>query len=148
MQIANHNSQLSPAPNTKFKAKTKCPSQQCKTILIIDDDEVVIDISEMMLRSLGYKVLKAHNGYDGLQLYKANKQEIDLIISDLQMPKMNGIDLLAELREIDPQVKVILSSGALTESDEIEVIIKGFSSFIRKPYNLETLQKKVVEICK
>ena len=146
METANYTSTLSRSSKSNFTAKADTLSQQCKTVLIIDDDEIVLTTSEMMLESLGYQVLKAHNGPSGLRLYKAHKQEIDLIISDLQMPKMNGIELLAELREIDPLVKVILSSGALIESDEIEVLFRGFSGFIKKPYNLETLQKKVVEI--
>jgi CheY-like chemotaxis protein len=62
------------------------------------------------------------------------------------MPKMNGKEVLHKLREIDPQIKVMLSSGALTEADEKNVINKGFNGFIKKPYKMNTLCEKMAEI--
>ena len=114
--------------------------------MLIDDEEIVINISEMMLKRLGYRVLKAHSGYEGLQLFEENKSAIDLIISDFEMPKMNGKEVMDKLREIDPQIKVILSSGALTNADEKNVVNKGFNGFIQKPYNMNTLCEKMAEI--
>jgi CheY-like chemotaxis protein len=129
-----------------FELKTDNSSKHEKTILLVDDEELVINISEMMLKKLGYKVLKAHNGYEGLQLFEENKYKIDLIISDLEMPRMSGNELMKKLREIDPQIKVVLSSGALTDADEKTVMNKGFNGFIKKPYNLSTLCEKMAEI--
>jgi CheY-like chemotaxis protein len=103
-------------------------------------------IIEMMLKKLGYTVLKAHSGHEGLQLFEENKSKIDLVISDLEMPKMNGKEVLDKLREIDPQIKVMLSSGALIDSDEQKVMNRGFSGFLKKPYNLNTLSEKMAEI--
>ena len=100
----------------------------------------------MMLKRFGHKVLKAHSGYEGLQLFKANKFKIDLIISDLNMPEMDGQELMDELRRIDPYVKVILSSGDLTEKVEIIAINSGFNGFIMKPYNMNTLCEKMAEV--
>jgi two-component system cell cycle sensor histidine kinase/response regulator CckA len=100
----------------------------------------------MMLKSLGYKVIKAHSGYEGLQLFEENKSKIDLIISDFEMPEMNGKEVMNKLRKIDPQIKVMLSSGALTDEDEKEVRNEGFNGFLKKPYNMNTLCMKMTEI--
>ena len=129
----------------ELKAKIRSTSGQGKTILLIDDEEMVIEISEMMLQKLGYKVLKAQDGHEGLQLFETNKTEIDLIISDLEMPEMNGKEVLDKLREIDPQIKVMLSSGALIDTDERSIINEGFDGFLKKPYNMTTLSEKMSE---
>ncbi len=146
MQLANIASNFGAAPERIFEAKVAASSAQEKTILLIDDEETVINISEMMLVRLGYRVLKAHSGHEGLKLYKKNKSAIDLIISDLEMPEMNGKEVMDKLREIDPQIKVVLSSGGLTEAEEKNVINKGFNGFIKKPYKMNTLCKKMAEI--
>ena len=146
MQLANIASNFGAAPERIFEAKVAASSAQEKTILLIDDEETVINISEMMLVRLGYRVLKAHSGHEGLKLYKQNKSTIDLIISDLEMPEMNGKEVMDKLREVDPQIKVVLSSGGLTEAEEKNVINKGFNGFIKKPYKMNTLCKKMAEI--
>ena len=146
MQLANLSNNISVEYKREFKAKTHSSSYQSKTILIIDDEEIVINICEMMLKRFGHKVLKAHSGYEGLQLFKANKFKIDLIISDLNMPEMDGQELMDELRRIDPYVKVILSSGDLTEKVENIAINIGFNGFIMKPYNMNTLCEKMAEV--
>ncbi len=146
MQLARFTTNFTDSSRKDFKAKIRHPSGQGRTVLLIDDEEMVINICEMMLKKLGYEVLKAHNGHEGLQLFAANKSRIDLIISDLEMPKMNGWEVLDKLREIDPQIKVMLSSGALTDKDEQGVIDEGFSGFLKKPYSLTTLSEKMSEV--
>ena len=146
MQLAKSIDNFHGSHTKEFLAKIDFASEQEKTILLIDDEEIVINISEMMLTRLGYRVLKANSGYEGLQLFEKNKSVIDLIISDLEMPNMNGMEVMDKLREIDPQVKVLLSSGALTDADEKDVMDKGFNGFIKKPYNINTLFKKTTEL--
>ena len=146
MQLAKFTDNFYGSSKEEFVVKIGSSSEQGKTILLIDDEEMVINISEMMLKKLGYKVLKAHSGSEGLQLFEKNKFMIDLIISDLEMPEMNGEEVMDRLREIDPQIKVMLSSGALTDTDEQDVMNKGFNGFLKKPYNLDTLCQKMAEI--
>ena len=86
MQLARFTANFTDSCRKEFKAKSRDPSDQGKTVLLIDDQEMVINISEMMLKKLGYEVLKAHNGHEGIQRFEANKDRIDLIISDLEMP--------------------------------------------------------------
>jgi len=145
MQLAKFTDNFYVSCKREFEKKIDPSSEQEKTILLIDDEEIVINISEMMLKKLGYTVLKAHNGYEGLQLFETKKSKIDLIISDLEMPKMNGKEVLDKLREIDPQVKVMLSSGALIDKDEQRVINEGFNGFLKKPYSMTTLCEKMSE---
>jgi len=146
MQLAKFSDNFYGSPNKEFEENFGSSSEQEITVLLIDDEEMVINISEMMLKNLGYKVLKAHSGSEGLQLFEENQSKIDLIISDLEMPKMNGEEVMDKLRAIDPQIKVMLSSGALTDTDEQYVMNKGFNGFLKKPYNLDTLCEKMAEI--
>jgi CheY-like chemotaxis protein len=145
MQVARFTANFTDSCGKEFETKIRYESGQCKTILLIDDEEMVIDISEMMLKKLGYKVLKARNGHEGLQLFETNKTKIDLIISDLDMPKMNGKEVLDKLRDIDPHIKVMLSSGALIDTDERSVLNEGFNGFLKKPYSMTTLSEKMSE---
>ena len=145
MQLTKFTDNFSDSSKKEFEAKIGLSSGRGKTILLIDDEEMVINISEMMLKKLGYKVLKAHNGYEGLQLFEEKRSKIDLIISDFEMPKMNGKEVMEKLREIDPQIKVVLSSGALTDTDEQNVINKGLNGFLKKPYSMNTLCGKMSE---
>ena len=146
MQFENFIDNFYGSSKRELQTKIDFSSEQEKTILLIDDEEIVINISKMMLKRLGYRVLTAYSGYEGLQLFEKNKSKIDLIISDLEMPNMNGNEVMDKLRKIDPQIKVILSSGALTDADEKDVMNKGFNGFIKKPYNMNTLFEKTTEI--
>ena len=146
MQLAKFSDNFYGSSNKEFEEKFDSSSEQGITVLLIDDEEMVINISEMMLKNLGYKVLKAHSGSEGVQLFEENQSKIDLIISDLEMPMMNGEQVMDKLRAIDPQIKVMLSSGALTDRDEQYVMNKGFNGFLKKPYNLDTLCEKMAEI--
>lgn len=117
-----------------------------KTVLIIDDEELVIEICEMMLLRLGHRVFKANSGFEALNIFEDHKNQIDLVILDMYMPEMNGQQLVGELRQIDHRVKVLLSSGGLTDLEEKEIINRGFNGFIRKPYSMNSLSEKMVKI--
>ena len=121
-------------------------SVKVKTILLIDDEPMVTDICEMMLLRLGHKVLKAYSGSEGIIVYEANKDRIDLIITDFNMPGMNGQEVVNSLRTIDQGVKVLLSSGALDDAGEEKALSRGFNGFLKKPYSLKTLSNKIAEI--
>ena len=133
MQLSKLDSNISKATNDK-------------TVLLIDDEEMVIEICEMMLLLLGHKVFKAHSGSEALNIFEDYKNQIDLVISDMYMPEMNGQEIAGKLRKIDHHVKVLLSSGGITDLDEKELINRGFDGFIRKPYSVCTLSEKMAEI--
>ena len=114
--------------------------------MLIDDDEIVVKITEMMLKKNGYNILKANSGHDGLKLFQKYRNQIDLIICDMIMPKMDGLELVHRLREIDPYVKVLLSSGSLIDEDEKDIVNRGFDGLIKKPYKMNALTEKIEKI--
>ena len=146
MQLVELNSNTAGTLNYGFKSEKDYLTENAKTILVIDDEELLIEICEMMLKRLGHKVFKAYSGSEGIKIFQANKNQIDLIISDMNMPEMDGQEVIDKLRKIDRNVKVLLSSGALLDSDEREVINRGFNGFIKKPFKINTLSKKMTEI--
>ncbi|MDW8109751.1 MAG: response regulator [Candidatus Kryptonium sp.] len=114
------------------------------TLLLIDDEEEIRFSGKELLESEGFKVYVASNGIEGIEIYKKHKDEIDLVILDLNMPKMSGKETLAQLLLINPNVKVIIATGYITESEREEV--KGVAGFIEKPFDLSKLLKMIAEI--
>ena len=82
-----------------------------KRILIVDDEPVVLETFGEILSTAGFQVFLAENGYDGVECYQTYQQHIDLVMIDMKMPGMNGVQTVAALREFDPDIKVILCSG-------------------------------------
>lgn len=116
------------------------------TILIVDDEEIIIDVSIEMLKKIGYRVLKALSGKEAISEYQASSAKIDLVILDLIMPKISGGEVYDKLKEINPQVKVLLSSGYSVDGQATEILKRGCNGFIQKPFNMEELSRKVNEI--
>ena len=113
------------------------------TILIVDDENFVIKLTENMLKKLGYKVYTAESGKKTVEIYKKKKNDIDLVLLDMIMPDMDGKQTFAELKKIDPDVRVLLSSG-YSKNDKAEKIIKeGALGFVQKPYTFQELSEIV-----
>lgn len=117
-----------------------------ETILLIDDEEVIIDVSRDILESLGYRVWAVRTGQEAIALYKSRKNEIDLVILDMIMPGMSGGDTFDHLQAINPGVRVILSTGYSLTGQAREIMARGCRGFIQKPYKIETLSQKVREV--
>lgn len=117
--------------------------ENVKTILLVDDEEIVQITIQKILKRLGYSVFTADNGAEAVQLYQKMKNEIDLILLDLTMPVMGGEDALVEIRKIKPDAKVILFSGY----DEVEVTQRLHSEsvlgFVEKPSLIDELGKRI-----
>jgi two-component system cell cycle sensor histidine kinase/response regulator CckA len=146
MQLSKFNNHIAGPIIGKFETESVESSAVGRTFLLIDDEPLVTDICEMMLMNLGHEVLKAYSGSEGLELYEANRNRIDLIISDFNMPGMNGQEVVDKLRIIDHGVKVLLSSGGLSVTHEEDAIDRGFNGFLQKPYSLDALADKINEI--
>jgi CheY-like chemotaxis protein len=143
MPLSNLNKIVCSQNETKFEPETDNPPFNYRTILLIDDDEMVVKIPEAMLKKIGCKILKANSGHEGLKLFQTYQNQIDLIICDMIMPKMNGFELGHKLREIDPCVKLLLSSGSLINEDEKDIANRGFDGLIKKPYKMNDLSGKI-----
>jgi two-component system cell cycle sensor histidine kinase/response regulator CckA len=116
------------------------------TILLVDDEDMIIDVGQKMLESIGYKVLIAQRGSDALDVYRKHKDEIDLIILNMIMPEMSGEEIYEQLRNIDARVNVLLSSGYSINGQAKEILDRGCNGFIQKPYSLKDLSIKVREL--
>jgi DNA-binding NtrC family response regulator len=113
-------------------------------ILIIDDDETVREIHSQMLDAKGYSVATCQDGEEGVNYYKQNYNSIDLVLLDMIMPNMGGYECFKKLKEINPNVKVIISSGYNDENEVKEMIEQG-AGYIQKPVKMDDLAKKVEE---
>jgi len=119
-----------------------------ETILVIDDEDGVRDITKEQLETLGYKVLVASSGIEGLDIYKKDMDKIDLILLEMIMPKMTGKETLDALRKIKANVKVVLMSGFSQDNKSAEILQKGIMGFLQKPFMLSELSKIVFESLK
>ncbi|MBJ6727694.1 hybrid sensor histidine kinase/response regulator [Geomesophilobacter sediminis] len=111
------------------------------TALLVDDEESVLGIGSDMLRELGFEVLTAPNGRQAVELFQAHRDRITCVILDLTMPHMDGEQTFRELRQIDPEVKVVMSSGYNEDEVTQKFTGKGLAGFIQKPYKCSTLQE-------
>lgn len=116
------------------------------TVLLVDDEEYILDVGEKILKTLGYKVLIADSGKKAVELYQTNWKQIDLVILDLIMPYRGGGETFDYLKEINPEVKVLLSSGYSMNGETTRIIKRGCKGFIQKPFSIDELSQKLREI--
>ena len=112
-------------------------------VLLIDDEEVVREIGHDMIKTLGLKCLTAANGTEGIELFKKNNNEIKLVILDIEMPGISGEKVFHILKELQPEVKILIASGYGREYLETEVFKSKISHFIPKPFKIEQLSYQV-----
>jgi len=117
-----------------------------ETILVVDDEEHVVEVVEEVLKAMDYKVLVARNGKEAVKVFKKEKGKIDLVILDMIMPGISGGETFDRLKDIDPDVKVILSSGYSIGGTAREIMGKGCKAFIQKPFSVEELSRTVREV--
>ena len=116
------------------------------TILLIDDETIVTTIGVEMLESLGYQVIEANTGPEALRIYERYGHAIDLVILDIIMPGMGGNEVYHRLKSINPEIKVLLSSGYSLDDQASAIIKQGCRGFIQKPFGLQQLSGKISEI--
>jgi PAS domain S-box-containing protein len=116
------------------------------TILLIDDEKMILDVGIELLDELGYEVISAMSGNEAIEVFKNDRDRIDLIIMDMIMPGMGGGETFDRLKEIDPDIKVLLSSGYSINGQATKILRRGCDGFIQKPFNMNQLAEKVQEI--
>ena len=117
-----------------------------ETILIVDDQETVWDFLIEALQNLGYSVLLAENGEDAVSIYRENPNQIDLVLLDMVMPKMGGHSTFYQLKAIDPNVKVLLSSGFVSAASVKDLQDNGAAGFLPKPHRIKDLVYEIRRI--
>ena len=114
-----------------------------ETILIVDDHETIWDFLIDALQELGYSVLLAENGLDAVEIYRENPEQIDLVLLDMIMPKAGGHQTFMRLKTIDPDVKVLLSSGFVSEKEVADLLEAGACGFLPKPHRLQMVASEI-----
>jgi two-component system cell cycle sensor histidine kinase/response regulator CckA len=116
-----------------------------ETILFVDDEDAIVELGHQFLSRLGFHVKTAKSGKEALEVYRKEKEGIDLVILDMIMPRMSGGEAYDRLKQIDPSINVLLSSGYSLNGQAQEILDRGCRGFIQKPYTLEKLSRKVRE---
>lgn len=136
---------LFPASSSTLVAKNALEARipiihdHASTILVIDDEEPVREAVQDILHSVGFHVLIAQDGVEGVKMYKRHQADIELVLLDMRMPGMDGEETFKKLKAFDPDVRVVLSSGYNEMETMSRFVGEGIIDFLQKPYDLETL---------
>ncbi len=117
-----------------------------ETVLLVDDEKMIIDVGQQMLEALGYNVVSALNGKEAIDKYHEKKDQIGIVVLDMIMPGMGAKEVYLRLKEINPKVKVLLSSGYSMSGRAEEIMSLGCNGFIQKPFLIEMLSQKLRHI--
>lgn len=132
---------------TSEQSSSRAPNEENstagETILLVDDDESVRMATHRLLESLGFAVLEASGGEQALQVYGANQERIDFVVTDVSMPGMAGTELARRLRELKPSVRIILCTGHIGELAQAERAMGPGSTILQKPFGGQTFLEKV-----
>jgi PAS domain S-box-containing protein len=117
-----------------------------ETILFVDDEEHILDVGVQFLKSMGYTILAGRSGKEAIEVYAKNKDKIDMVILDMIMPDVGGGETYDNLKKINPNIKVLLSSGYSIDGQATTILERGCDGFIQKPFNIRDLSQKIREI--
>ena len=135
-----------PASDKDVPESTSFPEALLKgteTLLLVDDEDIIIEVGKQMLESLGYEVLLAKSGGEAIDLYTKNRDKVDMVILDMIMPEMGGGETYDRLKAINPTIKVLLSSGYSINEKADAILKQGCNGFIQKPFDLRKLSRKI-----
>lgn len=130
----------------KEKRDEETLARGTETILLADDEKMVLEVSKEMLEFLGYRVYPAGSGQEAIAVFQEKRAEIDLVILDMIMPGMSGEETFNRLRGIDPHARILLSSGYSIDGEARTMMDRGCNGFIQKPFQMKTFSRKIREI--
>ncbi|MFP3868584.1 MAG: response regulator [Desulfobacteraceae bacterium] len=116
------------------------------TVLLVDDDPQILRLGQELLQHLGYQVLGAADGDQAVNLYEARNPAVDLVILDFLLPCRDGGQVLRQLRQFDPQARVIVASGFFEHRDIEQLKAAGASGLINKPYRVQELEEQIKKV--
>jgi CheY-like chemotaxis protein len=114
-----------------------------ETVLLVDDEDMILDVGTRMLKKLGYQVFTARDGKEAISVFQKHRGKIDVIVLDMIMPRMGGGETYDRIKKIRPGVKVLLSSGYSINGQASEILNRGCDGFIQKPFNLQNLSQSL-----
>ena len=138
-----------PASKQTAAVETKSPDPIVRgsgTILLVDDEQMILDVGSQMLTKLGYRVLTALNGREAIHVMENHPETIALVILDMIMPVMGGGETFDILKSKYPSLKFLLASGYAVDGQASEILSRGCNGFIQKPFNIEQLSQKTYQI--
>jgi two-component system cell cycle sensor histidine kinase/response regulator CckA len=117
-----------------------------ETILLVDDEPMVLEVTRELLESMGYRVHAVGSGQEAIAVYMEKSNEIDIVILDMIMPGISGGETFEHLREINPQIRILLSSGYSINGQAEQILKRGCNAFLQKPFERKRLSQKVREV--
>jgi PAS domain S-box-containing protein len=117
-----------------------------ETLLVVEDEEMLMMSLQMMLAEKGYKVIPAKDGLEAVNIYKKRKNEISLVMTDLGLPKLSGMEECAQIKKYNPNARMILATGFLDPEMKSEFLKAGIQHFLYKPYDLKKVLKEIREV--
>ena len=126
--------------------KIRLPQGHNKLVLVVDDEEPIRKLAQKALERYGYRVLLAADGTEAVSLYMPRQSEIDVVITDMAMPKMDGLATITALKSINPDIKIVGSSGLASDGGVAKAMAAGIKHFIPKPYTAETMLLTLHEV--
>ncbi len=138
-----------PASGKKVRKVVKTADEIIKgteTVLLVDDEEIILKVCREVLEAMGYRVLTASDGKKAIEVYKKNRDETGVVLLDMIMPGMGGGEVYDRMKEINPEIKVLLSSGYSIDGQATEILERGCNGFIQKPFNVSELSGKIRRI--
>jgi CheY-like chemotaxis protein len=134
-------------PATTASANAAAPATQTRTdwkgkgtILVVDDEQAVRQLAEKMLRHIGFDVITADNGRQGLDVFRRDNAKLHAVLLDMTMPQMGGAEVFRQMHKINPTVPVVLASGYTNQIIPRDLAEQGLAGFIQKPFELEKLR--------
>ncbi len=112
-----------------------------KNVLLVDDEAVIRLTTSLILKKLGISSTAFDNGTEALTFYKTHQNEIDLVIIDSHMPEMSGIELFKKLKDLNPSIRVVISSGFVDESERVEFYNIGATGLLNKPFSVSDIKE-------
>ncbi|MBW1677148.1 MAG: response regulator [Deltaproteobacteria bacterium] len=138
-----------PASQKRVRKAVKAPKQLIRrtgTVLLVDDEEVILEVGRELLEAMGYRVLLARDGKEAIEVYEKNQDDIDIVLLDMVMPNIGGGETYDRMKEINPNIKVLLSSGYSIHGEASEILERGCNGFIQKPFKIKELSGKIRDI--
>ena len=130
-------------PSFAAVESSRKPEGGIGTILLVDDEDAVLDVTARMIERLGYTVLKASSGSEAIECFQQDPGRVSLVVLDMIMPNMSGGEVFDELKRISPRVKVLLATGYSMQGQAREIMNRGCIGFIQKPFTMEDLSLKL-----
>ncbi|MBN1105899.1 MAG: response regulator [Deltaproteobacteria bacterium] len=117
------------------------------SVFLVDDEETIREVGREVLKALGYQVMTAGDGEEAVRLYQRQWRGIDLVLLDMVMPKMDGVEVYKCMKRINPLVKVLVITGCGSGEKTTEIMDRGCNGYIQKPFGISELSVKIRNIC-